>query len=67
VPEACSPSSLRDYNVVSLGNISSTYIPENDAILDVIPRDVPGYYWNNVEAPQGPRLGMNIKAIFAVK
>jgi hypothetical protein len=33
----------------------------------VIPRDVPGCYWNDVEAPQGPRLRMNLKAIFAVK
>jgi hypothetical protein len=67
VPEAYSPSSLRTYNVISPGKISSTYVPNNDVISDVIPRDVPGCFWNDVEAPQGPRLGMNLKAIFAIK
>jgi hypothetical protein len=67
VSEAFSPSSLRTYNVVSPGKISSTYVPDKDAILDVIPRDVPGYFWNHVEAPPGPRLRMNLKAIFVIK
>jgi hypothetical protein len=52
---------------VSLGKISSTYVPDNGAISDVIPRDVPGCYWNDAEAPQGLRLRMSLKAIFTVK
>jgi hypothetical protein len=67
LPKACSPSSLRVYNVVSPRNISSTYIPDNNAILDVIPQDVPAYYWNDVEAPQGIRFNMNLKARFTVR
>jgi hypothetical protein len=33
----------------------------------VIPQYVSGYLWNNSKAPQGTRLKMNLKAIFAVR
>jgi len=49
VLEAFSPSRLRNYNVVSPGNIYSYYFLGNNAILDVIPQYVPKHYWNDVK------------------
>jgi hypothetical protein len=41
--------------------------PENGAISDVIPRDVPGCQWNDVEAPWGLRIRVNLKFMLTLK